>query len=205
MPVHSTCRTASPRMTARASVVSALSRLTAWPRATLSRSPLTSRSTLLAPIRSRRRPISNKQVDESNEDDNDATLKVTAINLPNLSWPENRFDVSLAGAAPGIYSMNFKVLNDGKADTTVAFKIGLTWSSGASTGTLQSIECCAPAAGTDPNVPAGAFSDSFSVGGYTFPAPGMYTVTATLDADKVIAESNEDDNVTTFDLTVPAN
>lgn len=46
-------------------------------------------------------------------------------------------------------------------------------------------------------------SGQTTVESYNFPAPGTYTVVATLDSDKVIQESNENDNTATYEVTVP--
>ena len=137
----------------------------------------------------------NKAVDESNEGDNVATLKVTVVDLVNLAWPEDQF--TMVREANGSYDINFRVLNSGTVSSNTDFSIGLAWSSDGHSGTFPTMPCCGQI------LVAGSFSDAFSVPGFAFPEPGTYTVTATLDLDNVIPESDETDNQTTLDVTVP--
>ena len=145
---------------------------------------------------------SGKVITESNEDDNNATLHVTAIGLANLAWPDLAFSVTLDTAGNGGYDINYQVNNTGTADAP-PFKIGVAFSSSLSSGTFAEQDCCWGGPGTPENLAAGSESGMFSAVGYNFPEPGTYTVTATLDAENIIPESNEDDNTATYLVIVP--
>ena len=145
---------------------------------------------------------SGNAITESNEDDNTATLHVTAISLANLIWPDGGFsvtpDVDLGG-----YDVKYQVQNSGTADAP-QFKISLEWSSALSSGTFPTADCCVGGAqGTLGGIAAGALSGTTTIESYNFPAPGTYTVVATLDSENVVPESNEDDNVATYQVVVP--
>jgi subtilase family serine protease len=143
----------------------------------------------------------DKQITESNEDDNNATLHVTAISLANLAWPAGAFSVTLDTAGNGGYDINYQVNNTGTADAP-PFKIGVAFSSSLSSGTFAEQDCCWGGPGEPENLAAGSESGSFSAQGYNFPEPGTYTVTATLDAENIIPESNESDNIATYQVDV---
>jgi hypothetical protein len=145
---------------------------------------------------------SGNVITESNEDDNDATLHVTAISQANLVWPDGGFSVT-ADAELGGYDVNYQVQNSGTADAP-QFKISLAWSSPDSSGTFPTADCCVGGPqGILGGIAAGATSGETTIESYHFPAPATYTVVATLDSDKAIPESNEDDNTATYQVTVP--
>ena len=143
----------------------------------------------------------NKVITESNEDDNSATLHVTAISEANLAWPDNGFTVQ---ANPdGGYALFYQVLNSGTADVTISFKISFEWSSdGGTTGEFPAVDCCSGGPGTPVGIAAGDTSAEHSITGIDFPAAGTYTVVATLDSTDVIPESSEDDNTSTVQIAV---
>jgi len=145
---------------------------------------------------------SGKVIAESNEDDNNATLHVTAISLANLAWPDLAFSVTADTAGNGGYDINYQVNNTGTADAP-PFKIGVAFSSSLSSGTFAEQDCCWGGPGEPENLAAGSESGTFSATGYNFPEPGTYTVTATLDAENIIPESNETDNTATYLVIVP--
>ena len=145
---------------------------------------------------------SGNVITESNEDDNSATLHVTVISLANLAWPDGGFSLT-PNPDVGGYDINFQVQNSGTADAP-QFKISFAWSSSLSSGTFPTADCCVGGPqGTLGGIAAGAVSGQTSVESYNFPAPGTYTVVATLDPNNVIPESNEDDNTATYQVTVP--
>ena len=138
---------------------------------------------------------------ESNEDDNDATLHVTAISEANLAWPDGAFSVTKDTAGNGGYDINYQVNNTGTAEAP-PFKIGVAFSSSLSSGTFAEQDCCWGGPGEPENLAPGSESGTFSASCYNFPEPGTYTVTATLDAENIIPESNEDDNTATYQVDV---
>ena len=143
----------------------------------------------------------DKQITESNEDDNNATLHVTAISLANLAWVDGAFTITPDTAGNGGYDINYQVKNTGTADAP-PFKIGVAFASSLSSGTFAEQDCCWGGPGEPENLAAGSESGSFSAQGYNFPEPGTYTVTATLDAENIIPESNENDNTATYQVDV---
>ncbi|HEY5489187.1 MAG TPA: CARDB domain-containing protein, partial [Candidatus Limnocylindrales bacterium] len=146
---------------------------------------------------------SGNVITESNEDDNTATLHVTAVSEPNLVWPDGGFSVTADTAGNGGYDLNYQAQNSGTADTTVSFQISFAWSNSLASGTFPAEDCCFAGPGTEDTLPAGQLSTQYSVQSYQFPSQGTYTVVATLDASNVIPESNEADNTATYDVTVP--
>ena len=144
---------------------------------------------------------SGNVIAESNEDDNSATLHVTAVSDVNLVWPEGAFsvtpDVDLGG-----YDLNFQAQNTGTAPTTMSFSIGFAWSSSLASGTFPSEDCCFGGPGTVEILAAGALSTQYAVQGYSFPSPATYTVVATLDSTNIIPESDETDNTATVQVDV---
>jgi CARDB len=140
-------------------------------------------------------------VPESGEDDNSAELQASAVSLPNLAFAPDGFSFSLDPFPQNGYDVNLVIANTGTAGVVDAFKVGLTYYTGAAdTGTLEPYDCCTYE--ELPIIGAGGATGQLSMGGYHF-TPGDYRIYAFLDDGRVVDESNEDDNEQQLDLHVP--
>lgn len=140
---------------------------------------------------------SGNAIAESNEDDNTATLSLSAVALPNLAWGPAGFSVSRYPGQDG-WELDVDVKNDGAADDVDNFAISFAFSSGTASGTFPDLSCCNEYG--PPSLAVGGHQTE-GVGIFQFPTSGTYTVTATLDSGNKVTESNESDNTFTYQVT----
>jgi hypothetical protein len=143
---------------------------------------------------------SGDAVVESNENDNTKTLSVNAVAaLPNLVIDE--FSLTVDPSNAGMFTLNYTVRNAGTADVNDLVDLAFNWvaSGSGQTGLFLPTKCC-PDHG--PKLAAGD-SASGKEGPFQLPSGDTYTVTAAVDPDNKIQESDETDNYATDSANVP--
>jgi hypothetical protein len=139
-------------------------------------------------------------IGESNEDDNTATLSVTALKAQaNLVF--DSFSLTVDTLNAGGYGLNYRLRNSGTANVTDFIEISFTWAASFSgdTGTFPEQQCCYAHGPTF--VPGDSMGESY--GPVYFPQADSYVVTAAADPANDIQESDESDNYATDAVTVP--
>lgn len=146
----------------------------------------------------------NDQIDESNENNNTYAIQVTVGNVNKPDYTVENFTSSTNTVAPGgSLVMNLTIKNIGNAAGNGAggkdrYYLSDSPGFGGNYSELKNFDTGSLAAGASFNVNSG----SLTIPNGT--APGTYYILFFIDADDVVDESNENNNVVYYQITVNA-
>ena len=131
-------------------------------------------------------------IHESNEKDNTKEIKATAVDLPNL-LPRNLTATAFPDK-PGYYNFEYTISNAGTADANTFSVVVFYEAPDGSTGQIDKYQVTGPLT---------AGSNLLESSNGSLPQSGTNKVSVDVDSDKQVDESDETDNVTEVDVTVP--